>query len=342
MRYLLPAIVALMLTACAHPQLQSSGSKEQSPRLHDDHVVADDGHILPLYRWLPEAGKPVRAVAVGLHGFGDYGASFEALSGVFNEHGIAMYAYDQRGFGSTENPGIWAGRERLVSDVGVVISLLRETHPATPVYLVGKSMGGAVAMLAVAGESPPEVDGVAYIAPAVWGRRTMPWYQRAGLWIMLRIRPGMTFSGDSVHDLGIRPTDDPAVARALSRDPLVQKRARIDTLHGLTTLMGDALEASSHLTGPALILYGDNDQIIPPRPVCAMLERLPDHDAVPWRMTLYPDGYHMLTRYTGAGDTHADLAAWLLDPSASLPSGQEVDRSAAWARICSGDAPWDS
>ncbi|WP_018231225.1 alpha/beta hydrolase [Thioalkalivibrio thiocyanodenitrificans] len=329
---------AVMLAACGQPQVQSAGAAGEPPRLHDDHVVTDDGYTLPLHRWMPD-GKPVRAVALGLHGFGDYGAAFEALSGPLSASGIALYAYDQRGFGSTGHPGIWAGRERLVADVSLVVSLLRERHEGLPVYLLGKSMGGAVALLAVTGETPPAVDGTVYIAPAVWGRETMPWYQRLGLWIMLRIRPGMYLSGDAAHDLGIRPTDDPEVARALSRDPLVQKRARIDTIHGLTSLMGEALDASAGLPGPALILYGDNDQVIPPRPVCAMLERLPAQRAGEWRMALYPDGYHMLTRYTGAAATHGDVAAWLLDPSSPLPSGEEVDLEGAWSRLCPGDLP---
>lgn len=331
-------LLAAWLSACGHPQVQSAGGAQQEPRLLDDRVVTPDGYVLPLYRWLPEDGE-VRAVALGLHGFGDYGASFAALSGRLTDAGIAVYAYDQRGFGSTRHPGIWAGRDRMVGDVSLVAGLLRKRHPGVPLYLMGKSMGGAVALLAAGGEAPLPVDGTVLIAPAVWGRETMPWYQRLGLWVMLRVRPGMVLSGNTVRDLGIRPTDDPEVSRALSRDPLVHKQARIDTVHGLTTLMGEALEASRRLPGPALILYGENDQVIPPRPVCAMLQRLPAAGNADWRMALYPDGYHMLTRYTGAEATHRDVAAWILDPSVALPSGEEVGRREAWSRLCAGDLP---
>src|SRR5690606_12181190 len=130
------------------------------------------------------------------------------------------------------------------------------------------------------------------------------------------------------------PTDDPAVSRALSLDPLVQKRFRVATLDGLTHLMDAALEAAPRLPVPALLLYGEQDQVIPPRPVCALLEGLPSSRDPAWRMALYPNGYHMLTRYTGAADTHQDLVAWLLDPRAPLPSGAELAREAAWQRLC--------
>jgi acylglycerol lipase len=327
--------LALPVAACGQPQWQASAVGTVPPRLLEDRVISDDGHVLPLHRWMPEKA-PVQAVALGLHGFGDYGASFEALSGSLAEAGVALYAFDQRGFGATGQPGIWAGSERMVADVALVTELLRELHPELPVYLIGKSMGGAIAMLAVTREPAARVDGAVYIAPAVWARDTMPWYQRAALWLMLRIRPGMYLSGNTVRDLGIRPTDDPEVVRAMSRDPLVQKRARIDTIYGLTSLMGDALDASARLRGPALILYGGEDHVIPPRPVCAMLGRLPDNEASDWRMVFYPDGYHMLTRYTGAAVTHVDVAQWLLDPSAPLPSGRELDQESALTRVCGG------
>jgi pimeloyl-ACP methyl ester carboxylesterase len=236
-----------------------------------------------------------------------------------------------------QTPASGRGAERLVRDVALVIALLREAHPDVPVYLVGKSMGGAVAMLAVTGEAPPAVDGTVYIAPAVWGRNTMPWYQRLGLWIMLRIRPGMYLSGDSAHDLGIRPTDDPEVSRAMSLDPLVQKRARIDTMHGLTSLMGDALEASAAMPGPAFILYGDNDQIIPPRPVCAMLERLPGsgrglaHGPLPGRLP-HADPLHRGRRHPRGRGRLASGS------SGELPSGTRWTRAGP-GRICPGEPP---
>jgi acylglycerol lipase len=40
---------------------------------------------------------------------------------------------------------------------------------------------------------------------------------------------------------------------------------------------------------------------------------------------VYPDGYHMLTRDLGARVVLEDMAAWLADPTAPLPSGHETD-----------------
>jgi len=297
------------------------------PGVYGGHVITPDGYRLPLHLWEPETTP--RGVVLGLHGFGDHGASFAALAGPLNRAGYVFYAYDQRGFGATDRPGIWAASERLTGDVALMADLLRARHGDIPLYLVGKSMGAAVALTALAGEDAPVVDGLVLIAPAVWARETMPWYQRLGLWMLLRIAPGLRLSGDAAHDLGIRPTDDPEVMRALSLDPLTLKRARVDAVHGLTELMGEALEASARLRGPVLILYGDNDQVIPARPLCVMLVRLPPAQENGWRLVLYPEGYHMLTRYTKAARTYGDVVAWMDDHGAPLPSGHELNRARA-------------
>ena len=302
------------------------------PLLADDHVLTDDGYRLPLYHRASEG--PPRAVVLALHGFGDYSGAFRVLDGPFTGADIVLYAYDQRGFGATADAGRWAGGARLARDARLVAQLLRRRHPDTPLYLVGESMGGAVALLALAGQPPLPVDGVALLAPAVWARKTMPWYQRWGLGLLARIAPDLELSGNAARRLGIEPTDDPEVRRALSLDPLVQKRFRVATLDGLTHLMDAALESAPQLPIPALLLYGEQDRIIPPRPVCALLAGLPNPRHPAWRMVLYPKGYHMLTRYTGAAATRRDLVAWLLDPGAPLPSGAEVDRETARQRLC--------
>ncbi|MEJ0071172.1 MAG: alpha/beta fold hydrolase [Pseudomonadota bacterium] len=66
-------------------------------------------------------------------------------------HGIATYAYDQRGFGGAPDRGRWAGTPQLAADVASAAALLRGRYPGVPLYLLGESMGGAVAILAASG-----------------------------------------------------------------------------------------------------------------------------------------------------------------------------------------------
>lgn len=310
------------------------GSAIMEPVAEADRAIMADGYVLPLRSWLPEESP--RAVVLAIHGFSDYGHGFHSLSEpLVAGEGIALYAYDQRGFGATAEPGIWAGSDTLVADLHTLMALLRELYPDIPIYLMGESMGAAVTMLALKARPPVEVNGVVLLAPAVWGLETMPWYQRWALWLGMRLMPERSFSSESVRRLGISPSDDPEVMRELAMDPLVLKQARVDTLHGVTLLMGEAASVPS-LPVPALLLYGDNDQVIPPYPVCRWLRGLEPDSGVD--IALYPGGYHMLTRYSGREVVIGDIAHWLRardeTSSPSLPSGYGATLPEAVERVC--------
>ena len=318
-RISLAVISILVLAACAG-RLQPMGPAVQAPALDGDTVIAADGYVLPLKSWMPDS--EVRAVIVALHGFNDYANAFATPAPVWAEAGVATYAYDQRGFGGTEEIGIWPGTETLVADARATVALVRRRHPGVPVYLLGESMGGAVVLASMDGAStgsePIAVDGVILVAPAVWARGTMPFYQRLPLWLGTNLTPWMTLTG---RGLNIRPSDNIEMLIAFSRDPLVIKETRIDTVNGLVDLMSVALDSAPALDAPALILYGDNDEIIPPPPIEAMLRRLPADRHV---VAFYEQGFHMLLRDLNGDIPQGDIAHWIADPNVPLPSGADL------------------
>lgn len=313
-------IAALLLAACAGEAVLGDGAGlRQPPRMTHNAVYTADGADLPLRRFLPSGGDPT-AVIVAVHGFNDYSAAFGDPGLFFRRRGIALYAYDQRGFGDAPLRGRWAGQDRMVEDLATVVDLVRAAHPGKPVFVMGESMGGALTMVAAAEPGRLNADGIILVAPAVRGRATLTWLQRAVLDTVSSLFPWLSVTAEGFR---ITPSDNYRMLVQLSRDPLIIKRTRADAVRGLVDLMDSASRAVGHLALPALILAGARDEVITPGPTCRMLTRLAPRPPAAWRFVLYPRGYHMLLRDKEADLVMTDIARWMEDRSAPLPSGFE-------------------
>jgi acylglycerol lipase len=319
--------VPLLLAACTPaasrlPGAATPGRADPAPAVGAipyftaDSFVTTDGEHLPLRRWLPQG--PPQAVVLALHGFNDYSHAFAGPAAAWAKQGIATYAYDQRGFGAAPGRGRWWGSEALADDALAASEVLRRRYPGVPLYLLGESMGGAVAIVTATGAAGlpvPDIDGIILEAPAVWSRATMNLLPRLLLWVAVRLAPGLKLTGRQLH---IWPSDNIAMLRALARDPLVIKATRVDAIWGLVNLMDRAVAAAPRLRGPLLVLYGHHDEIIPKRAMRRFIGALRDPQM---RFAYYRHGYHMLLRDCEAPLVIADVAHWMRDPTAPLPSG---------------------
>jgi len=313
---LIPLI--FLLSACS-PMMYQPGKKIQIAQIKNNKFYTEDGVVLPVKKWLPE--KNIHAVIIALHGFNDYRQFFQLPGRFFKQHNIACYAYDQRGFGESLNPGFWPGLNAFSDDLATFIHLIKQQHPDVPVYLLGHSMGGAIIIVTMTQKFAPSVNGVILAAPAVWGRMTMPWYQTALLWTLSYTLPWMTLTGEG---LDIMPSDNIEMLKGQGRDPLVIKETRVETIYGLVNLMDAALSSAEKIDNKSLLLYGEKDQVIPKKPTYQFLRNF--HRTAQNRKTIafYPNGYHMLLRDLQAEIAWKDILAWITAKSTPLPSGAEA------------------
>jgi acylglycerol lipase len=311
----------------------SGGEQPPPPTLTADRFIAVDGAALPVRVWLPE-GEPL-AVVLALHGLNDYSNAFALPAPGLTAQGIAVYAFDQRGFGATPRRGHWAGEATMAEDAILAARLLRERYPVLPLYLLGESMGGAVAVLAATDPAGAPVDGVILAAPAVWGRQKMNVFQRVGLWLIGQM-PSMQVSQRSMP-YRVQASDNIPMLRALGADPLVIKKTRTDMLTGVVDLMSAALARAPRLTVPTLVLYGETDEIVPRDAVAEFVARLPAGARRNQHIALYSKGYHLLLRDLQAATVLSDIGAWMHDPTAALPSGADQGARAALTGTGRGD-----
>lgn len=335
-----PALLAPAPRPTPPPDAAAGAAAPQIAPQIDSRVMgeflASDGARLPVQAWLPADDGTPRAVILALHGFNDYANAFDAPGRYWAQRGIATYAYDQRGFGRNADAGGWAGTARMVADVDDAAHALARRWPGVPLYLLGESMGGAVLLAGYAGRPlPPGVRGLILTAPAVWARATMPFYQRWGLAVANHLFPWLSLTPPRglVH---VQASDNIPMMIALGRDPLAIKATRMDTLAGLTDLMDQALEASGRLDGPALVLYGEHEELIPDLPRALAVariarpepmgdRRLADQMGETPRLGYYPLGWHMLLRDLNAAIVWRDVLAWIDDPTHALPSGADTN-----------------
>ena len=117
---------------------------------------------IPCRAWTPSHGQ-VTMVLLCIHGLGLNSKSYENFGLQMAKLGVATYAIDVRGFGN------WMKREgeeqidfeACLSDIEKVLKALHTGYPHLPVYLLGESMGGAIA-LRVTAIHPELVDGLIF------------------------------------------------------------------------------------------------------------------------------------------------------------------------------------
>jgi acylglycerol lipase len=326
---LLVFVLTLGVAACA-PVPVGMGETTRPAELRQSQFITADNSPLPLRVWNSKIVKP-EAVIVALHGFNDYSNAFDEVADYWaRKHRIYTYAYDQRGFGGSADPGSWAGTVAYVQDLRDFCDALRKRFPDVPLYVLGSSMGGAIAMVAFASDNPPDADGVILSAPAVWAREIMPWPQRAALFFGARIIPWVSFTGES---LSVVASDNRDMLMALGQDSKVIKATKVATLYGLTNLMDEALRNAAKLNVPALVLIGKRDEIIPNHASAVMLKRLQDNPGGNRRTAIYDRGYHLLLRDLQRRTVWNDVAAWIKSPGQPLPSGADNKNLEAWVKL---------
>lgn len=304
-------LLALCVSGCAPIPFGTPNPAPDFPIVTSGSFALPDGARLP-YRLYPAQG-PTRAVVLALHGYTDSRDAFTLLAEALNPAGITLYAPDQSSFGATANRGHWPGTATLVDEAREMAVQLRQQYPGQKLFILGESMGGAIGLLLGASGNPPPVNGYILSAPAVWGGAALNPAYHAVLDVAATLIPGKRLTGQAVR---IKASDNRAALIAFGRDPLTLHAPSIADLAGLVALMGEAQAACANFPGPALILYGGQDQLIP----AAAMRRCWDAIAqnAPVVLAYYKPDYHLIERDLERATPDADILAYILGNT--LPS----------------------
>jgi len=114
-------------------------------------LKAADGTALFYRRWHPVRGSEKGAVLL-VHGLGEHSGRYGHVANVFTELGFEVWAHDHRGFGRSQGARARIpARETLIEDTKNVFETMCAGNGGRPAWLLGHSMGGAIAARAVTG-----------------------------------------------------------------------------------------------------------------------------------------------------------------------------------------------
>ncbi|PNJ36945.1 monoglyceride lipase isoform X3 [Pongo abelii] len=247
------------------PEDPSRMPEESSPRRtpqsipYQDlpHLVNADGQYLFCRYWKP-TGTPKALIFVS-HGAGEHCGRYEELARMLMGLDLLVFAHDHVGHGQSE------GERMVVSDFHIFVrdvlqhvDSMQKDYPGLPVFLLGHSMGGAVAILTAA-ERPGHFAGMVLISPLV----------------LANPESATTFKVDIYNS-----------------DPLIC-RAGLKVCFGIQLLnaVSRVERALPKLTVPFLLLQGSADRLCDSKGAYLLMELAKSQDKT---LKIYEGAYHVL------------------------------------------------
>ncbi len=262
------ALLLLMLSACT-PTFKPMGPAITQARIENDTFIARDGVELPLSVWGPRQNP--EKIVVAAHSFGEFRDAFALIGEHLADRNIAVWAYDQRGFGDAPHRGIWAGKDTLITDFGDFTRAVRSASgERAPIIFIGESMGAAVVIGAMANEGFEQPSAVILSGPGVREHRPYRYWFNVGLWLATRFAASYEVDVPRTYDQRYADYH----AKRWVEDPKIIEKVRLDTYYGLIRLSDYASDAASQINTPTLILFGTDDGQIHPNSICALNRRV--------------------------------------------------------------------
>ncbi|MCF8177131.1 MAG: lysophospholipase [Sulfuritalea sp.] len=222
-----------------------------------DLLAADDVKLAARI-WMPPAPLAVLAL---VHGIAEHSGRYAFLAERANAHGLGVVSLDLRGHGNSPGERSYVERfDDYLLDVDALLAKARELAAGRPVFIMGHSMGGAIALRWLAQRQQP-VAGLILSSAALKIGGDVPRLLVALAPLLSRWLPHLR--GTRIDPAVI--SRDPAAVAAYVNDPLVSLQAPpARTGAELLRVMAANRAATSGLTAPVYLFHGDADRLTDP------------------------------------------------------------------------------
>ncbi|KAL6614716.1 hypothetical protein ACP70R_036986 [Stipagrostis hirtigluma subsp. patula] len=287
----------------------------QGIKMEENYEVNSKGVEIFWKSWLPSEGIATKAALFFCHGYGDTCTFFfEGIAKRIAAAGYAVYAMDYPGFGLSYGlHGYIASFDGMVDHVIEQYARIREMEEVreVPHFLLGQSMGGAVA-LKVHLKQPTEWDGVLLVAPMckIAEDVTPPAPVLKALGILSCLLPeAKLFPQKDIGDLAFR---DPRKREVAEYNVIsYTHKTRLRTAFELLKTTKDIESQLDKISSPLLILHGAADMVTDPQVSKFLYEKASTKDKT---LKLYEGSYHAILEGEPDGRISAaisDIISWL-------------------------------
>lgn len=230
---------------------------------------------LPVIGWKNATpGAPVAAI-ICIHGLGLENRAFFKAAEEFNKRGYIVYALDVRGFGSwSQTRGFEdIDYEQTIADISAVAQLLKAKTPGLHVFVLGESMGGAIALRAGAALGD-QIDGVISSVPSAERFQAKRMALQTALHFI--VDPRRNFDVGYVADLA---TSKQQVQMLWKNDPKARLRLTPIELTEFAVFMRRTKPQCEKLTKlPVLVAQGLGDRLVKPEGTFALFDAVASPD----------------------------------------------------------------
>lgn len=274
-----------------------------SIRRIESHFAGCGGRTLFRRSWL--APEPKRAIVL-VHGYAEHTGRYERVGTWLADRGGAVHGYDHQGHGLSDGVrGHAASFDALLDDLERCVEVVRDEHPDLPLFVLGHSMGGLVA-LGHAALRQPQLAGVVSSAAALHVPDAPSALQRLGLRLLRPLLPRLRMQRPIADEALSR---DPEVGRAYRADPLVFQHMTVSLAAAIYHGGLKTLAAAARVELPILLLHGGDDRLTPPSGSRAFFDALRGGDGSDLR--IYPGLRHEILNEPEWETVVGDLQEWL-------------------------------
>lgn len=274
-----------------------------NPGNHSFDLHSADGVMLAGQAWLPEATHAMIAL---VHGIAEHAGRYAFLAERANAQGIGLVSVDLRGHG--RSPGERSYVERFddyLLDVDALWTKAAELATGRPLFLMGHSMGGAIALRWVA-QRQAAAAGLILSSAALKIGGDVPR-------LLIALAPLLSRWVPHLRGTRFDPaviSRDPAAVAAYVADPLVSKEAPpARTGAELLLAMAANRAAAPGLTLPVYLFHGAADRLTDPDGSREIHDLWGGDDRT---LRLWPGSRHETLNDLDREAVAAELLAWVV------------------------------